>query len=265
MYEEVGVDSSTLSYHLDSLKELIKKENAKYSLSDFGRAALSLMLKVEGPEKTASPMRRALRRIHPKPLFVFMLAILIISIAATMYFQSLNTQLYSTILDTRYGFAEQVSSSLFGLSGMHTSSGWGPPLEFWALRNEYSNISILDIGYKQIFYQASRGHIFMLKLMESDQENKEYYTTIDGLFLDLLNFTNSLSRLFSENKTETALLLVERLYDKLQNYPEEVGTDFLNAYIYLNRVDKWALEQACEQISWMRDRIKPIIEEAYLE
>ncbi|MEM3577141.1 MAG: hypothetical protein QXX51_01625 [Candidatus Bathyarchaeia archaeon] len=223
------------------------------------------MLKVEGPEKTVLPMRKALRRIHPKPLFIFMLAILIISIVAAIYFQSLNTQLYSTFLDTRYRFAEQVSSSLSGLSGMHTSLGWEPPLVFWILRSEYSNISILDISYRHIFYHAGRGHVFLLELMKIDPENKEYYTTIDGLFLDLLNFTNSLSRLFSENKTEIAFLLVERLYDKLQNYPEEVSTDFLNAYVYLNRVDKWMLEQACEQVNWIRNSIKPIIEEAYLE
>lgn len=265
IFEEVGVDSSTLSYHLDSLKELVKKENAKYSLSDFGHAALSLMLRVEEPEKLVSPIKKSFRRIHPKPLFIFMLTILIISIATTIHFQSVNTQLYSTFFDTRYRFAEQVSSSLVGLSGMHTSSGWGPPLMFWTLRSEYSNISLLDIGYKQIFYHAGRGHISLLELMEIDPENKEYYSVIDELFLDLLNFTNSLEKLFGENKTERALILLEKLYDKLQNHPEEVGTDFLNAYIYLNRVDKWALEQACEQVSWIRNRIKPIIEEAYLE
>jgi DNA-binding Lrp family transcriptional regulator len=265
IFEEVGVDSSTLSYHLDSLKELVKKENAKYSLSDFGHAAISLMWKVEEPERPVSPIKKSLRRIHSKPLFIFMLTILMASIAATIYFQSLNTQLYSTFLDTRYRFAEQVSSSLAGLSGMHTSAGWGPPLEFWTLRGEYSNTSVLDIGYKQIFYHAGRGHISMLELMKIDPENKGYYTTIDGLFLDFLNFTNSLNRLFGENKTEIALLLIGKLYDKLQNYPIEVGTDFLKAYIYLNRVDKRALEEACEQATWIQTRIKTIIEEAYLE
>jgi hypothetical protein len=263
--EEVDVDSSHLSYHLDSLKELVKKENGKYALSDFGYAAASLMSMVEEPEKPVSQIRKSSRRIHPKPLFIFMLAILIISIATTVHFQSLNTQLYSTFFNTRYRFAEQVSSSLVGLSGMHTSSGWGPPLWFWNLRDEYSNTSILDISYNQIFYHAKRGHIFLLELMRVDMENNEYYAITDGFFLDLLNFTNSLSRLFSENKTATALVLIEKLYDKLQNYPTELGTNFSKAYIYLNKVDKYALEQACEEASWLQARIKPIIEEACLE
>lgn len=262
--ERINVDSSHLSYHLDSLKELVKKENGKYALSDFGRAATSLMSVVEEPEKEVAPIRKSLGRIHPKPLFIFMIAILIISIAATIHFQSLNTQLSSTFSNTRYRLAEQVTSSLVGLSGMHTSLGWGPPLEFWNLRDEYSNTSILDISYRQIFYHAKRGHISLLELMNIDPENNEYYTTIDTFFLDFLNLTNSLNRLFSENKTATALILTEKLYDKLQNYPTELGTNFSKAYIYLNRVDKYALELACEETMWLQARIKPIIEQAYL-
>ncbi len=263
--EQVNVDSSHLSYHLDSLKELVKKEDGKYALSDFGSAATSLMSMVEEPERSASPVKKSLKRIHPKPLFIFMFAVIIIFIAASLYFQSLSGQLYSTFVETRYGFAEQVSYSLVSLSGMHTSAGWGPPLWFWTLRDEYSNITILDISYRQIFYHAKQGHLSIQKLMGVDPENSKYYAEIDGFFLDFLNFTNSLNRLYSENKTALALALTERLYDRLQNYPTELGTDFSKAYIYLNSANKYELELACERVSWLRSRIKPIIEEAHIE
>jgi len=54
--EQINIESAHLSYHLESLGDLIKKTNdGKYSLSDFGKAAVSLMVRVEEPEKLVSP------------------------------------------------------------------------------------------------------------------------------------------------------------------------------------------------------------------
>jgi hypothetical protein len=49
LYETLGVSSSHLTYHLDSLGELVSKNDAKYRLSVFGRAAYDMMNNVENP------------------------------------------------------------------------------------------------------------------------------------------------------------------------------------------------------------------------
>lgn len=125
---QVDVDSSHLSYHLDSLKELLKKDDGRYSLSDFGVAAASLMSKVEEPEKRGSPLRKSVARIRPKLLFLLLVSLLALAVVTSMYFQSLNGGLVSTIQEERERVAGHAANSMRKLSAMYTSLGWGPPV-----------------------------------------------------------------------------------------------------------------------------------------
>ena len=47
--ENLNISSSHLTYHLDSLKELVSKNEASYRLSVFGRAAVDMMNGIENP------------------------------------------------------------------------------------------------------------------------------------------------------------------------------------------------------------------------
>ena len=47
--EKLNISSSHLTYHLDSLKELVSKDDASYRLSVFGRAAVDMMNGIENP------------------------------------------------------------------------------------------------------------------------------------------------------------------------------------------------------------------------
>ncbi len=61
--QEVDVESAHLSYHLDSLDGLIRKsDQGIYMLSELGRAAVSLMARVEEPFRLAAPRILATRR-----------------------------------------------------------------------------------------------------------------------------------------------------------------------------------------------------------
>jgi DNA-binding transcriptional ArsR family regulator len=54
--QQVDVDSAHFSYHLESLGGLIRKgEDGKYRLSELGRAASSLMARVEEPPRLVTP------------------------------------------------------------------------------------------------------------------------------------------------------------------------------------------------------------------
>jgi len=64
----LGIDNGLLNYHLDSLRELVTKGgDDRYTLSDYGRATLSLNRRIEDPPETdmkkswaASPAVKAL-------------------------------------------------------------------------------------------------------------------------------------------------------------------------------------------------------------
>lgn len=51
MYESLEITSSHLNYHLESLGELVSKDNGAYRLSVFGRAAVDMMRNIESPPK----------------------------------------------------------------------------------------------------------------------------------------------------------------------------------------------------------------------
>jgi len=55
LQSELGIDSPTLSYHLDSLTGLVDKKGDGYSLTELGVAASNLMGRVEETERARTP------------------------------------------------------------------------------------------------------------------------------------------------------------------------------------------------------------------
>ena len=49
LYEKLEISSSHLTYHLDSLGELVSKNDSRYKLSVFGRASVDMMNSIESP------------------------------------------------------------------------------------------------------------------------------------------------------------------------------------------------------------------------
>jgi hypothetical protein len=49
LYEKLGILSSHLTYHLDSLRELVSKNDSQYKLSVFGKASVDMMNSIESP------------------------------------------------------------------------------------------------------------------------------------------------------------------------------------------------------------------------
>jgi hypothetical protein len=90
--EARGISSSHLTYHLESLGELVSKmENGKYKLSTFGEAAVATMSKVEEPPKAVGgkPVRPSSLKL--KSLFaVSIVAIVVLASLNYMQYQSLN-------------------------------------------------------------------------------------------------------------------------------------------------------------------------------
>jgi DNA-binding transcriptional ArsR family regulator len=118
--EQVNIESAHLSYHLENLGDLTKKTNeGKYSLSDLGQAAVSLMTKVEEPEKLVTPtILRTPRRLNV--LRVFSLAAILIGVLllvnGLMALPSVDYRMtrMGYWMDTDYWVSQPYNLSLFG-------------------------------------------------------------------------------------------------------------------------------------------------------
>jgi DNA-binding transcriptional ArsR family regulator len=87
MLEASEVSSSHLTYHLESLGELVSKtDDGKYKLSAFGEAAVATMSRVEETPKATQPKRLSTLSIKWKSLFVALVIGLVI-LAGVSYIQ----------------------------------------------------------------------------------------------------------------------------------------------------------------------------------
>jgi hypothetical protein len=104
MLEELGVSSSHLTYHLESLGELVSKTEAgDYKLSTFGTAAVSTMRIVEDAPVVPSKQRWSMS-FRWKPIFgALIIGIVLLASFSVLQFNSMN-QMYNeqTQLQAKY-------------------------------------------------------------------------------------------------------------------------------------------------------------------
>ncbi len=90
MVEELGVSTPHLTYHLESLGELVSKmDNSQYKLSAFGLATVSAMKGVEEVHEV-EPKRRLVTSKWKTVFGVLMVAVLLLSSVIVLEFNSMN-------------------------------------------------------------------------------------------------------------------------------------------------------------------------------
>ena len=91
MVDKLGISSSHLTYHLESLGELIfKMENSKYKLSTFGLATVSAMKGVEEAPEVETKRRLKLPLKWKAVVAALMVAVLLLAAMSTLQYTSLN-------------------------------------------------------------------------------------------------------------------------------------------------------------------------------
>ncbi|MGD0805234.1 MAG: winged helix-turn-helix domain-containing protein [Candidatus Bathyarchaeia archaeon] len=113
---QLNIENGLLNYHLDNMKDLITKgEDGKYSLSDFGGAAISVTEKVEGPVKSRSNLLSANQMI--RIILILIVAIASLSVLGFLLYNK-NTMLLNqnTMLLNQIETANVVLGSSFGAS-----------------------------------------------------------------------------------------------------------------------------------------------------
>jgi len=129
----LDISSSHLTYHLDSLKELVSKSDNGYRLSVFGVAAADMMRKVEEPPEPQAPTDRG-RTVTAGLLaaIVLLSGLLAFTYLDSMSLRTLNGQ-QEALLDELYGKYAPIDSLSLLLGsraftrfsqGVYAVSGW---------------------------------------------------------------------------------------------------------------------------------------------
>ena len=85
LYETLEITSSHLNYHLESLGELVAKNNGSYKLSVFGKAAVEMMNNIEKP-----PLKASLDNTLEKLRIVSVLLLVSIIVVSGLYSNQYN-------------------------------------------------------------------------------------------------------------------------------------------------------------------------------
>ena len=100
LLNRLEVETGFLNYHLDFLGELVKKDDGRYILSEFGRAAYELTKSVEAPVKKSGMTNPLDWKKSSTYISLILLVILIFSNIYLVYaYQSLSREKTNLIND----------------------------------------------------------------------------------------------------------------------------------------------------------------------
>lgn len=207
MEEKLGLSSSHLTYHLDSLKELTTKTETGYKLSVFGRAAVEMMRHVESPPKRHNEAQGTLRKV----LIVILAVGLCSSFFGLAYYIRLSNLLQSKMASASY----DILVDDMGLS-------------FSLLRSSYT--LILDSGkldyynVKQLLYQSHqlRSQCNLLKTMDS-RHHQEWFE-LDFMAMELWHFFRNLEQIVLQDQHVDVLVLTEEQIALMVEMRETLNT-----------------------------------------
>ena len=224
--EELTISSSHLTYHLEHLGELVSKtEDGTYTLSTFGKAAVTAMREVEEVPilESRNPMKLPL--IWKSLFAIFMIFILIL--AGFSYMQYLNLDLISSDYDQLEVDYNQISSE-------HTKLlGWGSSKDksFAFLKD------VIQLDMTKYYARLVSNTVeYSISLGGITEENLKYILTSDESELDVdFRFRNqTLSRFrfniiegvpfFSQQKSSNIIDVADGL---LERYQEYAGVSYL--------------------------------------
>jgi len=147
MQEDFRIESSHMTYHLESLGNLLTKvEDGKYALSSLGEAAVSMMYHVEEPPKTPLHPRSPSKRWKVL-LATSMAGLILLSSLCYVQYQTLN-QLSAQFLSLKEEreLVQDVLKEILGLENAvwtYEIAGNGTALP-WFYSNRCSIYSLID-------------------------------------------------------------------------------------------------------------------------
>jgi hypothetical protein len=119
LLNSLGIENGLLNYHLESMSELIKKNEAgAYTLSEFGKAGLSLIQRVEEPVKKEPTSFLGLTNTKVKAIFLIMIVAIGSMGSYIIYNQFQSNEKPITAIVVRLDEAKYSDQNLLGFNGL---------------------------------------------------------------------------------------------------------------------------------------------------
>ena len=247
MLDLLGVSSSNLTYHLESLGELVIQENGVYKLSTFGSAAASTMKIVEeAPE--IQPRKRALSLKWKTVLAVSLIALVTVASVSIWQFNALNqassqrkalqskyNQLLSwaQITDLAMNFLQQVTQintshyqATLVSNTVDQPSDLGGILEQTMMYSLTSNDSKMDVYFRFRSNELSWYQIIMLE-GSPVYSQPQPYSALDAAKGLLTRFTSYENASYLGNMSS----MLSSVSNAMQNMEITEGNNILNVTV----------------------------------
>jgi hypothetical protein len=180
LLNRLEVETGFLNYHLSFLDGLITKKNdARYVLSDFGRAAFELTNSIEAPIKRKSRTINFFNwNINPAYITIIFIAILFLSNVYLVYaYQSLSSEKTNTFKNTIFQSKTLLTKSI-NVFNFTINESQINLLNFEDLRKDliklsekYILIMSLDVEHREQWVQMKESTDLLIKSLE-DLDNK---------------------------------------------------------------------------------------------
>jgi len=284
MLDLLGVSSSNLTYHLESLGELVTQENGIYKLSTFGSAAVSTMRVVEeAPE--VQPKKRASMFKLKTALAVSLIALIVTASVVTWEFSALNQasinqndlqskynqlQSWTASTSTAINFLQQVPQidashyqATLVSNTVDQPSNLGGILEQTMMYSLTSSDSKMDVYFR---FRSGELSWYQIIILEGSPvySQPQPYSALDaakGLLGRLAAYENSS---YLENMSST-LLLVSGAMQNMHNIELNVtmsGADTQIVMLYTeNSVD---FSPKCVSLTFQGNDLTDLIDDWYL-
>lgn len=197
-------------------------------------------------------MKPTSRNLSLKALLLIIMAVgFWFSLFGIILLYSMNNQLSSTLDDQKLLLVKNIAFSLESLSYL--------PVPGPLARENYSNISIVEISNRHIVYHSQYGRMSIQQLITLDLIHNKTLRQIDEVFVSFGVFADNLNRLVSENKTSKAIALIDGFSKTVSDHPRDLGWTLQSAYSVRGTVDELELERASEQTAQIRALLESMI------
>ena len=199
-------------------------------------------------------MKHALKILSKQTLLIVMAVALVFSISGNIIMYSVNSELSSALKDEKWLVVQNIAFSLEALSDL--------PVPGPLVREEYSNISVVEISSRHIAYHSDYGRKSIQQLTTLDLAHGKNLTQIDKLFVSFEVFGDNLNRLVSENTTSSAIALIDGFSKTVNSLPRDLGLTLQSAYHVRGTVDEKELERALEQTAQTQAILQSMLTES---
>lgn len=187
-----------------------------------------------------------------KTLLIIVAVGLCCSLVGNLLLYSTNNEISRSLTDQRSLVVDNIAFSLESLSYL--------PVPGPLTREDYSNISIVEICNRHIAYHSQDGRRSVQQLIGLDSTHAKNLTEIDTLFFRFLLFADNLNRLVSENRTATAIEAIDGFDKTMSGHPTDLGWKLRAAYGTAT-IDEGKLELVIEQTAQIQALLDSMITE----